>query len=133
MTDRADVGRWMLGGTLALAVAIQLVVGILLIDSRRDLSAAERERDAYATCTSRWQQQFAAAYKARIEVSIEERAALEEVVRSVAAQDQRRFDRAIDAYVATRDNQLDEQQQNPYPPLPNELCGEKPRKATSSD
>lgn len=125
--------RALLGILLAVAVVLQLGVGLLLIDARRDLADSERrnadiaERLAvYTDCTTRWQQSFAAAYQARIESSTAASDALEQVVRAVDAENPDRFRSAVDAYLLLRDRQISDQRRNPYPPLPDELCGEKP-------
>lgn len=125
--------RAILGVLLGFAVALQLGVGVLLIDARRDLADSERRNadiaerlTVYTDCTTRWQQSFAAAYQARVESSTAASNALEKVVRAVDAQDSDRFRDSVDAYLLLRDRQIKDQQRNPYPPLPDELCGEKP-------
>lgn len=114
---------WLL---LALAVVLQLGVGGLLVYSRFDEQNDRKARDAYQACTTNWQQEFASAYKARIESSTEAANALEEVVRAVDSENPERFRRAVDDYLSLRDTQVKDQEKNPYPPLPDELCGEKP-------
>jgi hypothetical protein len=122
-------GRQILGGVLVVAVVLQLLVGVLLIDARRDLSQSNREVDEYVSCTTGWQQDFAAAYRARIAVAEDTAAAMEEVVRSVAADNPERFDAAVADYIAVRDEQITEQRRRPYPPLPDELCGPMPEES----
>lgn len=111
---------------LGVVVAAQLFVGVLLIDSRRDLADSERNASDFAACNVRWQQEFAAAYQARVKASTDVTEALERVVRAVDAQDQSEFRDAVDAYIEVRDRQDREVDRNQYPPLPSELCGEAP-------
>lgn len=125
--------RTVLGVLLSIAVALQLGVGLLLIDARRDLASSERRGvevaenlAVYTDCTTRWQQSFASAYRARIESSTAASDALEEVIRAVDAESPDRFRASVDAYLLLRDQQINDQKRNPYPPLPDELCGEKP-------
>lgn len=108
-----------LGVVLSIAVLLQLGVGVLIIVER----AARQE---YADCTTRWQQSFAAAYQSRIESSTAASDALEAVIRAVDAEQPDRFREAVDDYLLLRDRQIKDQKRNPYPPLPDELCGEKP-------
>lgn len=106
-------------GLLILAVVLQLVVGVVMIVERGN-------RQEYDACTTRYQQEFAAAYQARITSSTEAANALEQVVRAVGAEDSAQFRLAVSEYLRLRDQQIRDQKKNPYPPLPDELCGAKP-------
>lgn len=119
MSRTKPAGRTILGVLLSVAVALQLGVGVLIIFERA-------ARQDYADCTTRWQQEFASAYRARIESSTAASDALEQVVRAVDAENPDRFRESVDAYLLLRDQQIKDQKRNPYPPLPDELCGEKP-------
>lgn len=113
------VARWegLTPALLALAVLLQLAVGVVMIVERSN-------RAEYDACTTRWQQDFAAAYQARIASSTEAANALEQVIRAVGAEDPARFRVSIAEYLRLRDTQIRDQKKNPYPPLPDELCGE---------
>lgn len=126
MTATSNGSRRLLGWTIIAIAVVQVFVGIGLIKSRLDLAAAERDRASYETCTSRWQQEFASAYKARIASSTDAANALEQVVRAVGAEDPDRFRDAVHDYLVLRDAQIRDQKSNPYPPLPDELCGDRP-------
>lgn len=119
-------GRTVMWAVLIFAVGVQVLVGGALIKSRFELQNAERDRAEYESCSNRWQQDFATAYKARVKSSTEASNALEVVIRAVGAQDPDRFRAAVAEYLRLRDTQISEQQKNPYPPLPDELCGDKP-------
>lgn len=132
-TRKVSLGRALATSVLVVGVVFQLVVGVLLIDSRRDQARseraaadAERERDNYSKCMDRYQQNFAAAYKARLEASTDVNNAIERVIRAVAMQNSDEFRDAIGAYIAVRDEQDQQRKDNPYPPLPDDLCGGKP-------
>lgn len=111
---------------LAAVVAAQLIVGGMLIKSRLDLQNAERDRASYQACTNRWQQEFASAYLARLTASTDASAALERVIRGVDTEDIVRIRVAVDEYLELRAQQVKSQQRNPYPALPDDLCGETP-------
>lgn len=112
-------GRTLTAVGLAFVVLLQLGVGVVMIVERSN-------RQEYEACTDRWQQNFAAAYQARIESSTEASNALEEVIRAVDAENPDRFRSTVDNYLKIRDTQIKDQAKNPYPALPDELCGEKP-------
>ena len=99
MTDR-KIPVVSVVGTIALVLTVSLntVVGLLLIQTRQ--AAAE-----YSRCTAEWQQEFGEVAKAR-------GAALDNVIRAVADQDEAAFKRAIHQY-----------ERHPFPPLPETVCG----------
>lgn len=101
---------------LVLAVVMQLAVGAMLIFTRL-------ATDQYARCTAQWQQQFGSAYAARIDASTEVSTAIDDIVTSVGAEDQTAFREAVTRYLAVRAQQDKDRAQNPYPPLPQALCG----------
>lgn len=105
-------------GTIALVLTLVLntIVGILLISTRA--STAE-----YTRCSALWQQQFSAAYKARVAAVTAVDEALDEVLRAVAARDPQAFKAAVAHYVHLRDEQARARKENPLPPPPEALCG----------
>lgn len=112
-------GRTMWTIALAVVVLAQILVGGLLIKTRIDNAD-------YVSCTSKWQQDFASAYQARLTASTDASAALERVIRGVDSEDLGRIRVAVDEYLELRSEQVKSQQSNPYPALPDQLCGETP-------
>lgn len=102
---------------LVLTLALNSVVGVLLMTTRQ---STER----YSHCTADWQQEFAAAYQARLAASVAVDKELDRVIRAVYAQDRAAFSRAVQAYIRTRDQQGEERVKNPLPPLPERVCGQ---------
>jgi len=102
---------------LVLTLALNAVVGVLLIQTRRSAND-------YAACSAQWQQQFGTAYRARVAASIEVDTAQDAVFRAVAANDPDAFKVALAEYIKVRDQQKSERAKNPLPPLPEQLCGD---------
>lgn len=101
---------------LVLTVSLNAIVGVLLVTTRQ---STER----YSRCTADWQQEFAAAYQARLAASVDVDKALDDVIRAVYAQDREAFAKSVRAYVRTRDRQASQRAKNPLPPLPERVCG----------
>lgn len=116
MNRRTRVGRGALAAALAVAVLMQVTVGVLLILTRNTSAN-------YAECTGRWQQSFSEGYQARLSDSIPVQNALDDLIRAVAAQDRETFKAALARYVKLRDAQERGRKANPLPPLPETLCG----------
>ena len=116
---KVPAARTILAIGLVIGVILQLGVGVFIIFERA-------ARVGYAECNAQWQQKFAAAYSTRLVASSESSEALEAVVRSVRSNDRAKIDAAIDAYLVIRDRQVRQQERNPYPALPDELCGARP-------
>lgn len=102
---------------LALTLVLNTIVGVLLMTTRQ---STER----YSRCTAEWQQEFAAAYQARLAASVAVDEQLDAVIRAVYAQDREAFAKAVRAYVRQRDEQATERERNPLPPLPERVCGD---------
>lgn len=105
--------------TLILAVTILLnsvAAGLLLL--------TRKSAEDYASCTAEWQQEFAAAYQARLAASIDVSEAMDDVVRAVYLQDKAGFAKAVTKYVKTRDQQEADRASNPLPSLPDRVCGD---------
>lgn len=104
--------------TVAFVVSLLFnsAVGVLLIVTRKSA-------EDYSRCTADWQQEFAAAYQARLAASIDVSEAMDAVVRAVYAQDREAFAKSVRAYVKTRDQQESDRADNPLPPLPDRVCG----------
>lgn len=114
---RREISTNALGVMLICCCLALLAVGVSLIVTR---SSTER----YSQCTADWQQQFSSAYLARTAAAIEVSDSMDQVVIAVAAQDEKKFDEAVEHYIQVRDAQIKEQADNPLPPLPKVLCGE---------
>lgn len=127
---RLPSGRTLLSWGLAMVLALNLAVGVLLIQTRVTAERTAEELAAYSVCVSSWQQDFATAYKARYAASVPVSDALDEIVQAVETGDTGRMRAAIADYLRVRDAQTMERDQNPLPPLPEQLCGTAP-KATS--
>lgn len=108
--------RQMLGGGLILVGVLQVIVGALLVLTY--VRTAE-----YTECTASWQQQFGSAYAARIEASTEVSTAIDDIVTSVGAEDPTAFNVAVTKYLQVRAQQDKDRASNPYPELPQTLCG----------
>lgn len=93
------------------------IVGVLLIITRQS-------SEQYARCTADWQQEFAAAYQARLAASMDVDTALDAVIRAVNAKDPEAFKKAVRTYVQMRDQQENDRADNPLPPLPERVCGD---------
>lgn len=102
---------------LVLAVAMQVIVGVMLIFTRL-------ATDNYAKCTADWQQQFQQAYEPRASASAEVDKSIDDIVTSVGMDDSAAFRAAVSRYLAVRAQQDKDRQENPYPPLPQVLCGD---------
>ena len=105
-------------GTIALVLTLALnaIVGVLLMTTRQ---STER----YSRCTAEWQQEFAAAYRARLAASVDVDEALDAVIHAVYARDRDAFAKSVRHYVRTRDKQESDRAKNPLPPLPERVCG----------
>lgn len=114
--------RHLTAAGLIVAVGAQLVVGIMLIGVKQTAVNGEE----YGACAAGWQQQFAAAYRARAAAADDVSAAVETIIRAIKADDSAAVGRAITRYVEVRDRQIRQQRHHPLPPVPNELCGEQP-------
>lgn len=101
---------------LVLTVGLNAIVGVLLMTTRQ---STER----YSRCTADWQQEFAAAYQARLAASVDVDEALDAVIRAVYANNTDAFRRAVRTYVSMRDQQEKDRARNPFPPLPERVCG----------
>lgn len=119
--------RTLLTWLLALVVLIQLGVGVLLIQTRLTATDTASNLADYQECVSMWQQDFAAAYKARYTASLPVADALDEIVLAVSAGDRDRINVAIEEFLEVRDDQTVERRDNPLPPLPDQLCGTAPK------
>ena len=115
-----------LTGLLAVLVVLNFGVGLLLITTRVTAQVTAADLAVYSACTSRWQQEFANAYKARYDSSLPVSDALDEIVEAVAADDIPRMNRAIANYLKVREQQKVERAATPLPPLPEQLCGMAP-------
>lgn len=104
-------------GLIGIAAAL-MVVGVLLI-------IGKNATESYSRCTAEWQQQFGEAYVARVTASTEVSEAMDDIVQSVADDDKAAFDAAVQHYVKVREDQKQKQAENPLPPLPEALCGER--------
>lgn len=107
---------------LVVALLANAVVGGLLIWTRATLSD-------YVRCTSAYNQQFAAAYAARVAAAEPVSNATDQVIRSAAAAiagedaEGEAFAEALTEYVEVRNQQDKDRRRNPLPPLPQTLCG----------
>ena len=115
-----------LTGLLAVMVVLNFGVGLLLITTRVTAQVTASDLAVYSACTSRWQQDFANAYRARYDSSLPVSDALDEIVEAVAADDRPRMNLAIANYLQVRKEQKVERALNPLPPLPEQLCGMAP-------
>lgn len=105
--------------TIAFVISLLFnsLVGVLLIVTRQS-------SETYARCTAEWQQEFAAAYQARLAASMDVDTALDAVIRAVNSKDREGFAKSVRAYVRTRDQQETDRADNPLPPLPARVCGD---------
>lgn len=101
---------------LIATVVLNATVGVLLILTRE--STAD-----YTRCTATWQQQFGEAYQTRLDASVAVSGAMDDVVKAVASKDADAFRGAVERYVQIREQQDRERSRNPFPPLPETLCG----------
>jgi hypothetical protein len=95
----------------------QVYLGVSLYQQRQDSSqaearsaTAEARADEFSKCTAKWQDDFLAAYRARL-------------ILAVAHEDQDAFQAALRNYVAVRDQQAQQREDHPLPPLPSTRCG----------
>jgi hypothetical protein len=107
-----------LGWSLIIASAAMLAVGVMLI-------VTKNATESYSKCTAQWQQQFGEAYTARVTAANEVSEAIDGIVQGIADQDRAMYDSAIVQYVEVRAAQKKKQAENPLPPLPEVLCGER--------
>lgn len=82
---------------------------------------AIKQVGALSDCVANYSQQFSAAYQARLASSSTPQ--LDDVLKAADQKDTAAFNKALDQYLAARDQQIAEQQRNPYPPLPDTFCG----------
>lgn len=101
---------------LIAAIALQVVVGVMLIVTR---DSAEE----YARCTASWQQQFAQGYGVRAEAAAEVGKAIDDILLAANAGDRAAMRTAVDRYVDLRKSQDADRAKNPLPPLPESICG----------
>ncbi len=107
-----------LGWSLLIASIAMLAVGVLLITTKNTT-------ESYSKCTAEWQQQFGEAYTARVDAAREVSDAMDAIVLSVSGSDRTAFHKAVADYLYVRDRQKADQAENPLPPLPEVLCGER--------
>lgn len=106
---------WLIG-TLCV---VQIAVALLAYSARAD-------NDAQTQCQADYNQRFAEAYRSRVAVSAQASQGLDQIIDGVASGDRAQLKAAIDDYVALREKVRKEQLKNPYPPLPDDFCGEAP-------
>lgn len=75
-------------------------------------------------CQSDWNQRFATAYQARLDSSQVSSQKMDQIVESIDKGDTAAFKKAVDDYVAARNQQRADQRENPYPAPPDTYCGE---------
>jgi Flp pilus assembly protein CpaB len=108
----------------------QVYLGVSLYQQRQDSSqaearsaTAEARADEFSKCTAKWQDDFLAAYRARSDASYVVNQALDRLILAVAHEDQDAFQAALRNYVAVRDQQAQQREDHPLPPLPSTRCG----------
>lgn len=122
---------------LALAVAANAVLGVLLIvqraateDAARDAEDAQDQAANVATqlldlttCIATYQREFRDAYAARSQAAEDTSHALDRVIFAVARDDGERFELALQDYIEIRRDQERDRRANPLPEQPQTLCG----------
>lgn len=113
--------RTMLVAGLVVGVLTQVIVGVLLI-------LTYNQTQSYSRCTATWQQEFSQAYQPRARAHAEASEAMDDIVKAVAGgvhtpQEEAAMLVAVDRYLAVRAQQDRDREANPYPPLPQTLCG----------
>lgn len=103
-------------GLLVVALASNVLVGVLLQVSRI-------QQGDFTRCSADYDQQFSQAYRARLAASTEATEALDRLVMAVDSRDDAEFQNALDNYVKLRTKAKATAQANPYPPLPESVCG----------
>lgn len=101
---------------LIITVAAQVGVAGMLIYTRAST-------EQYASCTARWQQQFAEAYTARANAAAEVSKAIDDILLAADAGDRDASRVGVDRYVELRHQQDLDRAESPLPPLPESVCG----------
>lgn len=111
---------------LIIVLALNFVVSGFLIKTRIDTTNVAARQAAFTKCVADYNQNFSAAYRARLAPAAAATEALDKVMLSVADKDRDAFAAALKNYVDLRTKAKASQAQNPYPPLPDDYCGPVP-------
>lgn len=102
---------------LLATIAANVLIGALLVYTR--IQVVDNVQ-----CFTQWQHEFVESYIPRVDASREVSLATDDIVLSVAEGNQERLQEAISAYLQVRAEQKAEQQSNPYPEPPSQICGQ---------